>query len=236
MKALCCEEIRAFDRWAGETLGIPSIILMENAARSVAEIIREIIRLQRSPLVVMLCGPGNNGGDGYAAARHLANASVPVTIVQTTPVASTAVDAAMNEAICRKMAIPVISAEKVAGLSAAQRAIERATLVVDAMLGSGARGAPRGPMADLIKAANRATAVRVAIDIPTGLQADSGEVLEPCFHAHTTVTLLAPKIGFERPAARGVLGNVIVAGIGISLDAKMPQSQRNESARTDSLF
>lgn len=227
MIKLCCEEIRAFDRWASETMGIPSIILMENAARSVAEAILEITRHQRSPHVVILCGPGNNGGDGYAAARHLTNASIALTIVQTTPVAATAVDAAINEAICRKMGIPVISVERVAGLSAAQGAIDQATIVVDAMLGSGARSAPRGHMAELIEAANRAPAVRVAIDIPTGLQADSGEVLEPCFQAHTTVTLLAQKIGFERSVARGVLGNVIVVGIGISLDAKLSQSQRN---------
>lgn len=224
---LRCEEIRAFDRWATEIMRIPSIILMENAARSVAEAILEITRQQQVPHVVILCGPGNNGGDGYAAARHLANASVPVTIVQTTPVAPNATDAAINEAICHRMGIPVISAENVARLSAAQGAIDQATIVVDAILGSGARGAPRGQIAKLIDAANRAPAVRVAIDIPTGLQADSGEVLEPCFHAHTTVTLLAPKIGFETPAARGVLGDVIVAGIGISLNAQLQQAQRN---------
>ena len=193
--------------------GIPGTQLMEVAGRAVAAAVA--VHHRRRPVAVV-CGPGNNGGDGYAVGRHVANEGIEVQLVRAAGPAETCPDAVANYRICRKMGLSILDAEEPSGLESAIAAIGRATAIVDGLLGSGSRGAPRGTMTALMEAANRASSVRIAIDIPTGLQADSGEVFEPCFRAGTTVTLLAPKLGFSNPVAQSVLGRVVIAGIGIA--------------------
>lgn len=218
---MSCDQIRAFDRFAIEQLGVPSIVLMENAARSIAEEIIEVCQNDAAAAIVILCGPGNNGGDAYAVGRHLVNAGFGVQLIRSSAPAASALDAALNDRICRKMEIPLIEADRSEGLEAAIVALRAAKVVVDGLLGSGTRGAPRGNMVSLINAANQANAKRIAIDIPTGLDADTGFVHDTCFRADRTVTLLAMKLGFSTSAARAVLGRVVVAGIGI--DARFGQ-------------
>jgi NAD(P)H-hydrate epimerase len=110
----------------------------------------------------------------------------------------------------------LLSATKSDELEQTRALANTADVIVDALLGTGSTGAPRGTIADLIRIANDAPrARRVAVDIPSGLNADTGEVGEPCFKADATVTFVAPKVGFGRPAASEVLGRVIVADIGV---------------------
>jgi len=214
--ALTCQEIRELDILAIEHVGIPGIVLMENAARAVAEYVHGALLNPPRSHALLLCGPGNNGGDGFAVARHLRNAGVKVTVVLAVPREKTKGDAALNLGIYERMEGTLLDATEPEGLAQVRAQARTADVIVDALLGTGSEGAPRGAMAELIRLANAAPrARRVAIDLPSGLNADTGEVSEPCFKADATVTFVAPKVGFAAGSARAVLGRVVVADIGV---------------------
>lgn len=216
---LTCQEIRELDILAIEHVGIPGIVLMENAARAVADCIYHALLNPVDSHVVFLCGPGNNGGDGFVAARHLRNAGVKVTAVLAVPREKYRADALLNLCIYERMEGAIFYAVEEGQRAAVEFQISRADIIVDALLGTGSSGPPRDKIADLIELANTAEhARRVAIDIPTGLNADTGAVSKPCFRADATVTFIAPKIGFAQPSAKQVLGRLIVADIGVPRD------------------
>ena len=213
---LTIQEIRELDILTIEHVGIPGIVLMENAARSAAESIHAALLDPENAKVVILCGPGNNGGDGFAIARHLKNAGVDVTVILATARGKTRGDAGTNLGIYERMEGALLLATDPEQLTKAQAQIAAADIIVDALLGTGSQGAPRDLIAGLIQCANDASgARRIAIDIPSGLNADTGEVSEPCFRANATVTFIAAKVGFAAEPARKVLGRVIVADIGV---------------------
>ncbi len=215
-EALTCQQIRELDILAIEHVGIPGLVLMENAARAVSEFIYGRLFNPSRAAVVALCGPGNNGGDGLAVARQLRNAGVAVTVVLAGPPDKFRGDAATNLAIYQRLEAPLIDARDERGLAQCRAVCASADVIVDALLGTGAGGPPRGTIAELVRIANDCPrARRVAVDIPTGLDADEGTVSEPCLRADATVTFVARKIGFDAPAARPVLGEVIVADIGV---------------------
>lgn len=213
---LTCQQIRELDVLAIEHVGVPGIVLMENAARSVAEFVYAGLYHPGHGTVVILCGPGNNGGDGLVIARHLHNAGVPVVVGLAVPAASIGGDAAVNLGIFRRMEQPLIDAGTLAGLEEVRKHLQTAEVVVDALLGTGSKGPPRGAIGELVAQANAAPrARRIAVDIPTGLDADTGKVADPCFRADATVTFVAEKTGFHSAAARAVLGRVVVADVGV---------------------
>lgn len=209
---LSVAQVRAIDRHAIEVLGIPGVVLMENAGRACAEQVWTLLDGRSAARVAILCGPGNNGGDGFVIARHLYLRGDTVDVILAGPPEKSTGDAAVNLRILERMNLAQTRAD--VDLAAATALIRGAAVIVDALLGTGSRGAPRGVMAELIAAANAAPGRRVAIDIPSGLDADTGEAHEPCFRAEMTITMVAPKIGFAAPAAARVLGRVVVVGIG----------------------
>jgi NAD(P)H-hydrate epimerase len=197
------ESIRRLDRLAVEEFGIPSILLMENAAIGVAAAALKMVR--RGARIAIYCGPGNNGGDGLAAARHLVNAGAEVEIVLSGPGRKYSGDAVVNYRIARAMGIPVRAS-----------ASARPALIIDALLGTGLDRAVEGTIKRLIARINsRPRGVRVlAVDIPSGLDANTGEPLGDAVRADATVTLVGLKVGFLNPQARPYIGKVQVAGIG----------------------
>ena len=216
---LSVEQIRAVDRMAIDELGIPGAVLMENASRAVAEVVYQALLDPQRERVLILCGPGNNGGDGLAAARHLHNAGVEVACVLAVPAERLHGDAELNLRIYRHTGRPLIEATDDDGLRQARELADRADVIVDALLGTGSTGSPRGAVAELIRLANGVErARRVAVDLPSGLDAETGEPGIPCFEADATVTFVAPKRGFGAPRAKSVLGRVIVAGIGVPVN------------------
>jgi len=213
---LTCQQIRELDVLAIEHVGIPGIVLMENAGRGAAEFIHRCLMSPATARVLILCGAGNNGGDGFVIARHLHNAGVPVTVALSAPPERSSGDAATNLHILVRMGLSLLRAYEPEGLAATRAEAEQADVIVDALLGTGSTGAPRGTMAELIQIANAAPrARRVAIDLPAGLDGDTGEPREPCFRAHATVTMVAPKTGLMAPAARPVVGRIVVVDIGV---------------------
>lgn len=211
---LTTQQIRELDVLAIEHVGIPGLVLMENAARNVAEAIYHWLVNPGAQRVVVLCGPGNNGGDGFVVARHLHNAGVRVAVVLAAAREKLRGDALLNFGICERMELEIVDATDTGGLKRAEGVMERSDVVVDALLGSGVTGAPRDRIRELIERANASRATRIAIDIPSGLNADTGAVYEPCFQAAATITFVASKVGFSAAGAAAVLGRVLVADIG----------------------
>lgn len=213
---LTCEQIRQIDRAAIEGLGMPGVILMENAGRGVAEFIYSTLIDPSRSRVLILCGPGNNGGDGFVVARHLHNAGVSTVVALSVPIESLRGDAAINARIVEKMPIRCLRAWEPDDLGGIRREAELADVIVDALLGTGSTGSPRGSVAELIEIANAAPrARRIAIDLPSGLDGDTGQPGKPCFRADATVTMVAPKAGFAAPQAREYVGRVVVVDIGV---------------------
>lgn len=213
---LTCGQIRELDVLAIEHVGVPGLVLMENAGRNVAEFVHGLLVDASRARVLILCGPGNNGGDGFVVARHLRNGGTHVTVALAASRERASGDAGINLRILERLEVELVDAFASDGLDAVRAEADRADVILDALLGTGSRGSPRAPMAEMIQAANAASrSRRVAIDIPTGLDADSGEVCEPCFLADATVTLVAEKVGFATTAARAVLGRVLVVDIGV---------------------
>ena len=157
----------------------------------------------------MLIGKGNNGGDGLVAARHLVEAGLGVTLVYADAPEALRGEAAVQRDAAAKLGIPVL----VHGREAVD--FSRCTGIVDALLGTGSRGAPRGAYAALVKAANDSGKPIVSADVPSGLDADTGEVYEPCIQARVTVCLALLKRGLVQYPGASAAGRIVVRAIGI---------------------
>ena len=203
------EEIRGLDRVAIDDYGMPGVILMENAGRGATECALEMVAGLEAPRVAVVCGRGNNGGDGFVIARHLHNRGVGVTVHLLAPRDKIGGDALINLQIIEKMPLDIrqTAAEKL-DFSASD-------LIVDAMLGTGLAGEVREPFLSAIRAVNAAGKPVLAVDIPSGLDANTGEVLGDCVRADRTATFALPKIGFTRNRGPEMTGGVTVVDIGV---------------------
>lgn len=201
----------ALDNYASGVLLIPPILLMENAARSMSEHLRIILANNRHH-VVFLCGSGNNGGDGYALARHLCDEH-DISIVA---VAEPASESCCTNAASAERMYKVISWENRAAASAL---LSNATVVVDAIYGVGGRLPIPDDIASLVDFVNMSDSIKIAVDIPTGLDANTGRTVGAVFLAHHTLTMAAIKTGMLRNDGPSVCGSVHVASLGLSYRA-----------------
>ena len=209
------EAVRDLDRKAIEDYGLPGVVLMENAGRGAAEAIaRRLSALGRSEAVI-LCGKGNNGGDGYVVARHLHNWGRCPTVFLCGKRDEIRGDARLNLDVLLKMGYRVQEIPDEVSLAAVAESMAESALLVDALLGTGLSGEVRGPMRELIEAMNRIDVPVVAIDIPSGLDANEGRVLGVCVRAVETVTFACAKQGFFRGDGPGHLGELTVVDIGV---------------------
>jgi len=217
MTTLDRQRVREFDRRAIEEHGIPGIVLMENAGRNAALLAHDMFG---AGPVAVVCGPGNNGGDGLVIARHLENLGHEVRVLVAAAADRFGGDAAVNLGIVSRSAIPLHFLPD-ATAEAWRLALEGVVWVVDALLGTGAEGAPRGAVATAIEAINaasrRASTAVFAVDVPSGLDADTGAVSDPCVEAHATGTFVAAKPGLVLPAAEAHTGSLHVLDIGAPL-------------------
>jgi len=212
-----CDEIRAFDRYAIEELGIPGIVLMENAGRQIADAARAMLKEAGGRRALVLAGRGNNGGDGFVVARHLAMDGFPVEAALLARRYQVRGDARTNLDILEAMglAVSVLTGLAEEVVQRLEPMLERADLVIDGLLGTGTRGEIREPYASAIAAVNAAGRTVLAIDIPSGLDGDTGRPLGPTIRARRTVTMAAMKIGFQNPEAAAYMGTVVLADIGV---------------------
>ena len=207
-------QMREVDRLALERCGVGPLPLMEMAGRAVAAEARRLLGGDpRDKRVVILAGSGGNGGDGCVAARHLHGWGAAVEVWPSHSAARSSGATLINrEAWARLGHISTLP-------SAGVIALPTADLVIDALLGFGAGGSPRGDTARLIEAALASPAPVLAVDLPSGLDADTGEPGTPCVIATRTVTLALVKTGMLQPSARAVCGEIVVADIGMPREA-----------------
>lgn len=208
-------QVRRVDQIAIEQFGIPGVVLMENAGRGVVDALLEFDPgLTTAGQVVVLCGRGNNAGDGFVIARHLAIRGVDVRTVLTAPAASITGDAAVNLRILQRCGAPLVELAPGDTPAALDRAGGGAAWLIDALLGTGAAGAPREPLPEIIAWMNAQRGRRLAVDLPSGLDCDSGDPAPTTVRATLTCTFVAAKPGLLAPAARPFVGELRVLSIG----------------------
>ena len=193
------DQLRAIDRRAIEEFGVPGVVLMENAGRGAADVLRH---LGIQGTVTICCGKGNNGGDGFVIARHLDNHQVPVKVLLFARPEDLAGDAAVNYRIIAKAGLPIVVHSATAvDETALQQELAGSEWIVDALFGTGLAGPLRPPFDRIVAAIDESKARILAVDIPSGLDCDSGKPLGPTVRAEHTVTFVAPKLGFAAPGA-----------------------------------
>jgi NAD(P)H-hydrate epimerase len=223
------QQARKIDHLAINDLGIPSIVLMENAGKNATDAIQHYMQRQGKELksALLFCGGGNNAGDGFVSARHLHNQGITIQIIATKPIDQLAPDAAINATICQNMNLNIQPAPA-EGASAPVSSNPQPDVIIDALLGTGFQGHLRPDILQLIQTINATKTqpnppVICAIDLPSGLDCDTGQPpqndipdhpAQPAVRADLTITFVAPKLGFTNPAAKPYLGQVQVVHIG----------------------
>ena len=216
-KTLTREEMRELDRKAIEEYKIPGIILMENAGRNVAEEILQMIDNPQKAKVAVLCGKGNNGGDGFVIARHLHNHDISVNVFLVTKIMDILKDgdAGINLQILLKMKIPVKETIDIPDVNSILKELNGYNVLVDALFGTGLSGDVREPFKTLIHGVNNLNKPVVSVDIPSGIDCNSGKILGTAIKAIKTVTFAAAKKGFYLGDGPSYTGKVIVSDISI---------------------
>ena len=210
VRPLSRDEVRSIDARAAEDLGLPTLALMENAGRGAAALIRD--RIGGSGRVVIACGPGNNGGDGAVVARHLDAWGFDVRVLWFVRPDRLKGDAAIQGGIVERSGIAATVVEDEGSIDGLW---EGADWVVDGLLGTGLTRDVEGLIAGAIASINRSGRPVLALDLPSGLDADSGAPLGDAVRATLTATFVAPKLGFGRPGASAYTGEVAVVGISV---------------------
>lgn len=219
-RTVSVEQACVFDRWAIGKCGIPSVVLMENAGRAVAEEVLRSIKGKPRAQVSVVCGAGNNGGDGFVAARHLLNKGVAVTVFFIGSPDNLKQDAAVNYKILRKFNCHLRQIRRVDKVFST--ALKRFSVIVDAVFGVGLNRPVNEPFQSVIEAINAGGAKIVAVDIPSGLDGDTGEIMGACVKADVTVTFSCAKKGMFLGQGPKHCGKIVVADIGIPLCTYFP--------------
>lgn len=216
MRIVSVAEMREIDRFTTERAGIPSLALMENAGAQVAEFILETLPVPAHRRIVVLCGKGNNGGDGFVVARHIRDAGRTVEVLLFASPDALRGDATAQFGRWRDSGGPLRVVHDAAEWQRARILLEGPCVIVDALLGTGLRGPAESLLAHAIDAVNAARphALVVAVDMPSGASADTGDACGPCIQADYTITFTAPKSGQLMTPAAGHCGRLIVRDIG----------------------
>ncbi len=202
--------MQELDRRTIEEYGIPGMVLMENAGHAVALEALKMLKQPAKSVVSVICGTGNNGGDGFVVARHLFNSGVKVKILYLGNIKESLKktgDAVTNLKIALKMQIPITE------LDYSAFPIPHSSLVIDAIFGIGLTRPIEGGIKELIESINQSKIPVIAADVPSGLDCDKGIPLGVAIKATKTITFGAAKIGFRNLIAKKYLGKLIVAGI-----------------------
>ena len=213
---LTSRQLRRLDRLATLKYGIPSLILMENAGIACADEILKRFKLRKGSRVLIFCGPGNNGGDGFVVARQLFNKGLQPVVFTFQKETDMKPDSRANFVIVKKLGIKIVKQARFS-----RKLLESykkgAKLIVDALFGIGLSRPLSSPYSDLIPWINKAGIPVVAVDVPSGMNSDTGAVPGECVKAGLTVTFAAPKKGFQNRFASTYLGRWVVKDISLPL-------------------
>ncbi|HHW02428.1 MAG TPA: NAD(P)H-hydrate dehydratase [Thermoanaerobacterales bacterium] len=218
MKVVSPSAIRELDRKAIEDMKVPGIVLMENAGREVALAVKRLLDeepVKKSRKVALFCGKGNNGGDGFVAARHLTNMGFePVVFLAAEPEEIKG-DAAVNYRIIMNMGISTAIIRNGKDLDEARKYCRDAAVLVDALFGTGLKGEVRGVGRQMIELMNSLDVPVISVDIPSGISGETGKVLGVAVKAKRTVTMALPKTGLVLYPGAAYAGKIVVADIGM---------------------
>ena len=215
MKVLTSKQMKEIDKEAIKGIGIIGPILMENAGLQIFKEIMSRFPKIRQERITIVAGKGNNGGDGLVIARHLFNRGCDPHVVLLARKEELKGDAALNFGIAEKIGVRISEVSSVDEWGIHKNDIFQATLLVDAIFGTGLISAAKGIYASAIEDINRSEAFKVAVDIPSGLSSDTFQIIGPCVKADLTVTLAAPKVAHIFPPAEEYIGELVVADISI---------------------
>lgn len=218
MFLLTAEEMQKLDQTAINQLGIPGVVLMENAGLQVVEEIHSLLGGLKGKTITVFAGKGNNGGDGFVVARHLLNAGAEVKVLVLADVSEIAGDARINLDVLQAMGHKVYPIINPNSLNIVKLAMVYTDLIVDAIFGTGFKGAVSEHVGSIIEIINSAGKPVVAVDIPSGLEANTGRTRGPCIKAASTVTFAYAKIGQLIEKGPEYVGKLTVADISIPPD------------------
>lgn len=235
MFLLKASEMKEADRYTIEKIGIPGMVLMENAGIAVVRALNEQFPPEEMRRIIVFCGKGNNGGDGFVIARHLFLAGDEVDIVLLGERKSLTGDAAANMKISQELGIPLFEINEIAELERAGLRLDDYEIIIDALLGTGIQKPAEGLYAYVIELINNSVSYVVSVDVPSGLNADTGGLIGPAVEADLTVTFAYPKICHILPPAEGNSGELIVADISIPDDAVRFEKGKREILTPDLL-
>jgi NAD(P)H-hydrate epimerase len=218
MRVLNAAQMREADRRTIEEIGIPSLVLMENAGRQVVSAMEAIHGDLAEHSVAVLCGRGNNGGDGFVVARTLLQRGIDVSVFLVGQIGDVRGDARVNLEILGRLGLTIVEISDSQAWELHFSEISDCTLIVDAIFGTGLNQPLGGLLETIVADVNGSGIPIVAIDLPSGLSADSHEPIGDSIEAGTTVTLGAPKLSLVLPPAETRAGDIVIADIGIPLD------------------
>ncbi len=215
MRILDARQMREADRRTTEDIGIPSLVLMENAGRQVVAAIEATHSELLEGPVAILCGRGNNGGDGFVIARTLLQRGVDVSVFLIGRVVDVRGDARVNLDILGRLGLTVVEIADGQAWELHFSEVDDASLIIDAIFGTGLKAPLSGLLETVVADVNGSGTPVVSVDLPSGLSADSHEAIGPSIEATMTVTLAAPKLSLVLPPAERNAGDVVIADIGI---------------------
>jgi hydroxyethylthiazole kinase-like uncharacterized protein yjeF len=215
MRLVKAFEMQEMDRLTIEEIGIPGVVLMENAARGASRVFLAHFAPPPDSRVLILCGRGNNGGDGYVMARVLSQAGLKVTVLVLAEFNKIAGDALVNLQIIRRMGLDILEATSEEQWKRQRRLLKDCDFIIDGLLGTGLNSSVRGFYARVIDDLNRARKPVTAIDVPSGLNSDTGQVMGVAVQADLTITFGYPKIGQLVFPGAGLVGRLVRIDIGI---------------------
>jgi ADP-dependent NAD(P)H-hydrate dehydratase / NAD(P)H-hydrate epimerase len=213
MKTVSSLEMRRIEKITIEHYGIAGIVLVENAGRAVAESVEALFRKRKlgGKTIGIICGYGNNGGDGFVAARYLYNKGYKVSVICLKRSRIKSSDALSNLNIVKKLHIPIFNFNK-------NTAFKNYDVIIDALLGTGVKGTISGQFYEAIDKINASRKPVVSADVPSGIDSDTGEALGIAVKADITVTMGFVKTGLVKPKAKPYPGKLVVADIGIPIN------------------
>ncbi len=212
--AVSVEEMQAFDRWAVK-MGLSPLVLMENAGRAVARAAIGLLPQTKKAQVAIFAGSGNNGGDGFVAGRYLHNQGIKTDIFLLFPKAHLKKEARINFEILLTLKINCFQLKNQSVWQKVLKSLKDYDLIIDAMLGTGFKKPIKGNLSAIIEAINQSGRPVIAVDIPSGMDGNTGEVSPLAIKARETITMAAAKKGFLNPLTRDYLGKVKIADLGI---------------------
>lgn len=235
MFLLKASEMREADRYTIEKVGIPGIVLMENAGIAVVRALDEAFPPEDQRKILVFCGKGNNGGDGFVIARHLFLSGDDVEVILLSGKEQLGGDAAANMKIADALGIPIAEITKIADFEKMNVSLNDFDVIIDALLGTGIQKPAEGLYAYVIELINGCVSFVVSVDLPSGLPTDTGDLIGPAVEADFTVTFGYPKICHVLPPAEDQCGELVIADICIPEEAVRFEKERREIITAESL-